>query len=258
MKVPRFARPFVRRTVSVLPPAVGSFVRTLARADPGRPTTGLPSASNVLVLAAHPDDESLGCGGTMALLADRGTEVSVVFATDGEALLVGGGGGDLAAQRRAEATEACRILGSSVPSFLGFPDRGLSGVVDRLASALQPVLAEHSPDLVMVPWFADGNDDHHALNVALAAASVPAGVGIWGFEIWSPLIANHLVDISDALERKRLALKAHAADVLMDLDAITGLNRYRAEMGRLEGKHAEAFLRAPAEQYFELVRAARA
>jgi LmbE family N-acetylglucosaminyl deacetylase len=258
MKVPRFARPLVRRTVSVLPPSVGSFIRTLARFDPSKPTTGLPPASRVLVLAAHPDDESLGCAGTMALFADRGTDVAAVFATDGEALLVAGGGGDLAARRRAEAVEACRILGTQAPSFLGFPDRGLTGEIDRLAAALRPVVAGYAPQLVLLPWFADGNADHRALNVALAKAGVSGDVELWGYEIWSPLIANHLVDISDALDRKELALKAHASDVLMDLGAIVGLNRYRAEVGRLDGKHAEAFLRAPAERYFDLVRTADA
>ena len=240
----------------MLPPYVASFVRTIARLDRGKPSTGLPVVSRVLVLAAHPDDESLGCAGTMALLANRGVQVTVVFATDGEALLVSSGAGGVAARRRSEAIEACSLLGADAPAFLGFPDRGLRGVIDELAAALAPVVSAFAPHVVMLPWFADGNEDHRALNVALSRAGLGPQVEVWGYEIWSPLIANHLVDISDVLERKELALKAHASDVLMDLGAIVGLNRYRAEIGRLDGAYAEAFLRAPAQQYFELVRTA--
>jgi len=107
--------------------------------------------------------------------------------------------------------------------------------------ALAPVLAEHSPELVMLPWFADGNDDHHALNVALRPPQVCRPAFPYGVR---DLVS---ADRKSPRRHKRGArsqaarLEAHAADVLMDLDAITGLNRYDPN-GTPSGQHAEAFL----------------
>ena len=252
MKLPRSLRRAAGRYSGKLPAGVRPLLRTLGRLGGEHAKVGLPSG-RVLVLSAHPDDETLGCGGTIARLAARGDRVPLVIATDGDALLVTEGSGDLASRRRAEATEACRILGIEAPRFLGHRDRGLSRTHDRLVEDLGGIVHSELPDVIMLPWFGDANDDHNALNHALCEVPMPGSTQIWGYEIWSPLPANRLVEISEVIETKRSALLAHAADTLLDLEAMLGLNRYRSEMGRLNGDHAEAFLQLPAGQYFDLV-----
>ena len=129
---------------------------------------GLP----VLALVAHPDDEVLGAGGTLALHALRGDEVHIVFLTDG----VGARGADRAAEeRRAEAAiKAASILGARPPRFLGFPDN----CVDRIAlldvvQAIEAVIASVQPATVYTHHAGDLNIDHAICHRAVLTACRP-------------------------------------------------------------------------------------
>lgn len=210
-------------------------------------TRGLPSFGRVLVLAPHPDDESIACGGTVALLADAGARVVLVVASDGEATL----GSSLppegiAAARRAEARRAAEVLGIADVRFLREPDLGLSGRVEQLARAVGGLVEELRPELVLLPWFLDGTSDHRALALALARARPGDEVEVWGGEVWAPLPANRLVDVSTVMDRKRSALACHAtAHGAFDLEAMLGLSRYRSVQGFRGRGHAEAFLAVP-------------
>jgi len=206
----------------------------------------MPEADDIIVVAPHPDDESIGCGGLIALSSRRGSRITVLFVTDGEDLLIADKPGSLAARRRAQGTAACEILGAT-PQFLGLSDGDLHREVDALAAALEHWIRERHASLVVLPWFGDANSDHQAVNVAFAKTGVDTPV--WGYEVWSPLPANRVVDISEAVEDKRRAVAAHTADVFIDADALLGLNRYRAAVARLNGTHAEAFFEAPASEY---------
>lgn len=79
--------------------------------------------STVVFFHAHPDDETLLTGGTMALLASQGHRVVLVTATNGEAGL-SAGSADLGARRVSELTQAAQLLGCASVERLGFPDSG--------------------------------------------------------------------------------------------------------------------------------------
>lgn len=216
---------------------------------------GLPAVERVLAIAPHPDDETLAFGGTLALLTDAGATATLVLASDGEATL----GSDLppdeiARRRRAEAGRAAALLGVADVRALGLPDRGLPAQVDGLGATLRDLLAEIRPQLVLLPWFLDASEDHRAVNLALTAAGPAEDVDVWGGEVWAPLPANRVVDISAAVDRKRAALAAHAtARGAFDLGALLGLNRYRSIQAHRGEGHAEAFVTAPGPQYAALV-----
>src|SRR5512139_3535049 len=100
------------------------------------------SGERVLVLAPHPDDETLGCGGTIRLLIEARKQVKVVFLTSGDKAdpghLPAGSGEDVhltdyARGREREAERALKVLGVSDYEFLRFPDRGLN---ERAADVL--------------------------------------------------------------------------------------------------------------------------
>lgn len=208
---------------------------------------GLPTFERVLVCAPHPDDETIMCGGTVALLTDAGAAVTLVVASDGEATL----GSDLpqpriAAARRSEAERAAAVLGIADVRFLGEPDGELSGRVPALTVALAQALRATEAQLVLVPWFLDATADHRAVALALARARPGEDVEVWGGEVWAPLPANRLVDVSAAVERKRAALACHVtAHGAFDLEAMLGLSRYRSVQGFRGRGHAEAFLALP-------------
>src|SRR5258705_375148 len=110
-------------------PALRGLTRTRSIAG-GGPILATPTFRRVIVLAAHPDDETAGCGGVMALLADRGAAIDVAIATSGEGTI----GADLDAtevahRREEEARRACALLGARPPRFLSHPDGDLPAPV---------------------------------------------------------------------------------------------------------------------------------
>lgn len=247
----------VARAKPAVPEGAWPLLLTLrSLAGPG-PVVGVPTWRRALALAAHPDDESVGAGGLLSLLADAGATVTLAFATDGEATR--GSGLDpaaTAALRRGEAQAACRVLGVGDVRFLGLADGGLAGSVDELAAAVGAMAAETAPEAVLLPWFLDDHPDHMALSAALGrcAGALGPGLEVWGYETWTPLPANRLVDISAVLDRKRRALAAHAtAHLAFDVSAALGLARWRSIHGLMGRGHAEAFLAAPVEVYLELM-----
>lgn len=139
------------------------------RLDPAE-LTGAP----VVVLAAHPDDETLGVGGLVSLLARAGAQLSVVWATDGDASHPGSAAAaarDLATDRRAEADAALSVLGAErAPRVrLGMPDGDVAGHEQRLTETLEDLLPPGC--IVLAPWSGDAHPDHEACGRAARAVT---------------------------------------------------------------------------------------
>ncbi|MEK6374172.1 MAG: PIG-L family deacetylase [Acidobacteriota bacterium] len=184
----------------------------------------------LLVLAPHPDDEVIGCGGLVALHLREGRKVQVVVATDG------GAAGD-ARQREAESRAALASLGDAEIEFLHFPDRGLAES-GGFSAALRDILVHFRPDLIAVPSAIEIHPDHLALSrifcdvvardAALFADLAVARVAF--YEVSHPLRPNALVDITAVAEAKYAAIAMHASQLAVrDYVAYArGLNAYRA------------------------------
>ncbi len=195
----------------------------------------------VLVLAAHPDDETLGAGGSLARMAGEGRTIRLWIATDGEKQE--GGEADpagYAARRRDEARQAAAALGLPEPLFGGLPDRELHGRAGDLERALAGQIREFEPDLVVCPSPVEIHPDHRALAESLyriVAASRPEDsdhdafrlLRIAFYELTQPLLPNLLVDIAAEDARKREALARYASQQAVRdyAGAVLGLNAYR-------------------------------
>lgn len=245
----RLTHGLARRAVRRVPPGVREVALALgARAVDGPAVLPGPPPGPVLVIAPHPDDESIGCGGAIARHVDRGDVVVVLVATSGEA--TGGAtraGGDVAAAREAECRAACAVLGTREPVFARLPDGALAGQVDALAGLVR----EHGRGCaaVYVPAVLDPHRDHLAANAALAVAGVDAE--IYGYEVWSPAPVDVLLDVSGVYARKEAALRCYAValDSVDYVRSAAGLAAYRSAAGGLGGHgFAEGFVRlSPAE-----------
>jgi LmbE family N-acetylglucosaminyl deacetylase len=177
-----------------------------AAAWPSRlPTLPAPRRGDrLLLLVAHPDDETLGAGGLIASAAAAGASVTVVVATDGEAShpdSVTHSRAQIAEIRRAEVTTAVsRLHPQARLEFLGLPDSELSSYVDELVSQAAGYATQVS--LLVTPWSGDRHPDHAACAQAGAQLAQVNGIEHWQFPIWAWHWGNP--ESSDFLPRTRL------------------------------------------------------
>src|SRR5215207_8879345 len=106
---------------------------------------------NILVIAPHPDDESIGCGGTLYFHTERGDRVAVVYLTSGELGLKNLPREQAWTIREAEARKAAKILRLAEPVFLRCPDWVLNEHVKAASAALVPHLRSEAPEMVYMP-----------------------------------------------------------------------------------------------------------
>ena len=200
----------------------------------------------VLVIAPHPDDEAIGCGGALSLHGERGDVVSAVFLTSGELGLKTLPREQAWQIRETEARDACKTLAINDPEFLRLPDWTMGDDIAGAAAKLAPLLGLRQPELIYLPHPNEWHPDHRAsLPVLRAALAMSGGVRteLRGYEVWTPLAEyQHVENITGVMARKLRAVRKHASQV-KDWDyvrAVRGLNEYRGVMaGRC--KFAEVF-----------------
>lgn len=222
----------------------------------------------VLVLVAHPDDEVLGCGGTLAAL-HAGDEITVVMLADGETSAnadLSTPPRQLAEARRSMARAAAHILGIKEVVSLGLPDQRLDQTpLLEIIRLVQPVAERAQPAVIYTHSQADLNLDHRiAGQVALTLFRPVPGATveeIHAFEVpsstWSfgqfgrTFSPNVFVDISTTLELKLKALAAYESELRPPPHPRS------VEMLRATSAHWGGMCGASAAEAFELVRAVR-
>ena len=140
--------------------------------------------ARVVVVAPHPDDEVLGVGGLLALLAAAGSAVELVAVTDGEASNPGGSvpPHELAARRRVETAAALDRLGVRARvAHLQLPDGGAEDLEEPVLDAL----ALRPDEWLLAPWSRDGHPDHEAVGRACATAAARDGARLLAFPVWA-------------------------------------------------------------------------
>jgi LmbE family N-acetylglucosaminyl deacetylase len=206
--------------------------------------------SRILVVSPHPDDEAIGCGGTLRKRVMAGDEVTAVFLTSGEKGGHGRPPDETARIREQEAGVAARILGLARIEFWRQPD-GAFRVTRPLRSRFVDSLKKYRPKIVFVPHADEMHPDHRAAVrlVRVAMRELPAArrPEVLMFEVWTPLQQMDVVeDISLHINTKIEAIRAYASQcaVMRFDEAALGLNRYRGEMHSWPGgDYAEIFRR---------------
>jgi LmbE family N-acetylglucosaminyl deacetylase/glycosyltransferase involved in cell wall biosynthesis len=202
----------------------------------------------LLILAPHPDDEVIGCGGLLALHLRDGRAVRAVIATDG-------GEAGNAEEREKESIRALATLGQVPVDFLRFGDRHLADHAEALQERLRAILIDFKPDLIAVPSPVEIHPDHIALSRAFCEliqsdGSLFAALAVTRvvfYEVSAPIRPNVLVDISAVAETKYEAIRAHESQIeIRDyVSYARGLNAYRAMTLPPEIRFAEAYWLTP-------------
>ena len=223
---------------------------------------------SVLVVAAHPDDEVLGCGGTIARHADAGDQVQVLIVAEGATSRQqqrdrNQANDELSVLAQA-AQQAGVILGAQGVELLDLPDNRLDSL-DRLdlIKQIEERIASHQPQVVYVHHAGDVNVDHRRLHEAVVTACRPTPGQpvrrLLSFEVassteWQPPVSapafqpNWFVDISAQWPRKREALAAYASEMrpwphARSLEALEHLARWRGAQVGVEAAEAFCLLR---------------
>jgi LmbE family N-acetylglucosaminyl deacetylase len=221
-------------------------------------------SNTVLVVAAHPDDEALGCGGTIARHVAAGDRVEVAFFTDGVGARHQASGPSQQKDsviRNDAARRAAEILGTANPTCFGFPDNRLDAVdLLDLVKSLETLGQRLRPSIVYTHWAGDLNVDHRLVYHAVMTAfrpmadcpvmqirlfEIPSSTE-WGDRAVTPAFRPNLyIGIVSYLDVKRRALDAYDREMRpfphpRSHQAIEALAHWRgAESGMLA---AEAFV----------------
>lgn len=212
--------------------------------------------TKVLVFAPHPDDDIIGCGGTLINHIKEGHHISIIYFTSGEA-----GSNLIPAEklkevREKEARYSTSFLGIQDLMFLHFPDSFLESTIEIILK-ITHIIREKKPDMVYFPHKNDAHYDHkatykivtEALSRAAAPINVESDLPPWEvktalcYEIWTPLQTINLVNnITHCIDEKITALEKHVSQVkhLDFSDAVKGLNRYRGFTSG-KGTYCECF-----------------
>ena len=152
----------------------------------------------------------------------------------------------LVAARKLEAQQAGRVLGLGGSLFLDRPDGNLSSDRDT-TELLGQALRRIAPELVLLPHLGDNHADHWATVQSFVHIANHIGLSpllpCWGYEVWSPLVANAFVDITEVMPLKQAAMMTYRSQI-GDVDyprAISGLNAFRSLAAGYSSGYAEAF-----------------
>ncbi len=174
---------------------------------------------DALAIGAHPDDVELGCGGTVALLAEQGRKVGILHLTRGER-----GTRGTAAQREKEAAAAAQALGAATLDYLDCGDGSLrTGEAEE--DALIEVLRRYRPKMLLGPAPRDRHPDHGRAHRLVEAAAFYSGLrrrgegaahrpaAVFSYMQHDSFEPRFIVDVSTVWEHKLAALAAYSSQL---------------------------------------------
>ena len=231
------------------------YQRSLEEVLQSRQRGHLQPVSKAAVVMPHFDDDILQCGAAMLQALDAGTELRVIWLTDGRKGVSTVSEQESARIRHQEAQRAMEILGVTDYHFLDAPETELRKR-GPWTSKLHDLLHDFQPERVFSVWWADNNVDHFEANRVLQAAwpkDLEATIAASG--LWQPLPVTTGVPINDSLRaRKDEALKAYTSQIA-EVDYLRvdhGLGRWYARDHQAEW--LEAFWEQPAQSYWNAFR----
>ncbi len=216
-----------------------------------------PGRQQVWAVAPHPDDEAIGCAGTLARHVQAGDEACIVYVTDGrQSRALGLSPEAMALRREGEARASASALGVSRVEWLGLPEGEWR--LDELRSRLEAVYQQFTPHLIYAPSRIDFHLEHGRTARGLAAllragsfSEPPPRIRIYPVQVpLTPLLANLIVPVACVKAELTAALKAYGTQ-LDNLARAVRQRRYAARLYRRSGL-VEEFWEVAAEQYVRL------
>jgi LmbE family N-acetylglucosaminyl deacetylase len=202
----------------------------------------------VLVIAPHPDDETLGCGGTIARHAQAGDSVTIAIVTDGGSSRAGGLDREqIVHERRREAEMAAMRLGATELVLMGLPEDKWR--LQELTDEVVALLKELRPHVIYCPSCVDFHPEHlrvaRGLAGAIGVTAIALSSRIRSYEVQvplTPILANLVTPIGSVARLKAQTLLVYSTQ----LSAFSRSRRLGRYNGRLYG------FDGPAEVFWEM------
>lgn len=178
----------------------------------------------MLIIAPHPDDETLGCGGVINKYSRQGIHIEVLILTDGIDKEI----------RHREFVHAMKCLGNITFHFAGCPEGKLMDDKDKMKSIFRHHIEMVKPELILLPYILDKHVDHKASNRILAESMDGYYKGCIGmYEVWTPILyPNCYVDVTAQYDRKIEAIKQYTTqeEKYKLMSKTSSVNRMRASL----------------------------
>ena len=211
----------------------------------------------VLVIAPHPDDETLGCGATIARLCEAGHKVRVVIVTDGRASTKSSivSPDALAAQRREEAIQAAEALGLSHEDvvFLNYRDGKTTEHIAEITRGILQQVTLFVPAIVFSPCNMDVHSDHRAIAAAIEGLQHAGRITcpVWQYPIWTGLpnwlynVLRMLLTLNNSQSCKRIEITNYLEKKQ------TALARYRSQLENFSSEKDWKYIKPDAIERFQ-------
>lgn len=203
------------------------------------------SQHDALVVAPHPDDESLGCGGSLIRHIKAGRRVKIIFLTDGDkGDFEGKFGKKYVEIRKKSAQKAMDILGVTDYEFWGYGDREFHVAVQDARVRLSRAIEAFRPSLIYAPSPFEAHPDHKVAFEAIWHLRKQFDIHLALYEILMAIYPNILVDITAEMRLKKKAIKSYSTEVYYNdyVTKVVGLNRFRTATLPKNITYAEAFI----------------
>jgi N-acetylglucosamine malate deacetylase 1 len=206
----------------------------------------------ILAIAPHPDDEAIGCSGTLARHKACGDEIWIAYITDGRgSRALGLDPEEMARRRRREAEASAAALGADRIEWFGLFEG--QWTTEQLHPRLRALLGQSAPDIIYAPSWIDFHPEHYRVACALAPllaelTAARARVRVYQIQVpLTPILTNLVTDLSDVAAESAAALGAYATQK-GSIVRVFRLRRYAAAFYGLRWQ-AEEFWELSADQY---------
>lgn len=204
----------------------------------------------VLVLTPHPDDETIGCAGSLLCLGQKDVEITVVLFTQPEDQKI-------SKERLEEFDRASRFLGCIKSIQLGYPDGNLKDYYQSAKDNLERIIEDVKPDIIFTPYIFDYHYDHKCVSKMLSEVIKDENVLIAMYEVWVPILhPSYYIDITGYWDKKEQALTIYKSqdEVYSIIQKASMLNQLRAQLSmRKNVSYIESFQCFKGERFTQLV-----
>ena len=224
-------------------------IETLSISAPGK-------GKKIVIVSPHQDDETIGAGGTLLKSSKQGADISCIYVTDGAFATKNISKDEMRKLRESEAKTVWQELGGK-PIFLRFRDRE-TPLTNEAACLLADHINHENPDIIFIPFLLDNHIEHRRVNHLFWLTNGKLrkeGVELWAFPVWSEIIPNIAIDITDVIEEKvRINRLWKSQNSVLDVGHFAkALSAYNCRyIQTKEPTFWELFFVVPLSEYYQL------